>query len=234
MRVRAHPYHVLRINKMLSCAGADRKQNALKLSADELKIRKVDVVDIAEPKKKSKEYKCNEDATKFHSEKTGRGPLKLGWVETADEDGLPVTTAHKVAKMEFKVWGLQTVVENFGVNVCRGIFQNAILQQFCWIDEYFGMTLEDIRKYEFAEAEEAKKLIGEGSLPIDPNEDEQSPNTEAHPKAQQDKKQQNEKKIEVTQEIKTQANEELNEKANETKDEKKEEDEKKEHKEEKK
>ena len=24
MRIRAHPYHVLRINKMLSCAGADR------------------------------------------------------------------------------------------------------------------------------------------------------------------------------------------------------------------
>jgi hypothetical protein len=24
MRVRAHPFHVLRINKMLSCAGADR------------------------------------------------------------------------------------------------------------------------------------------------------------------------------------------------------------------
>jgi large subunit ribosomal protein L10e len=24
IRIRAHPYHVLRINKMLSCAGADR------------------------------------------------------------------------------------------------------------------------------------------------------------------------------------------------------------------
>ena len=24
MRVRVHPFHVLRINKMLSCAGADR------------------------------------------------------------------------------------------------------------------------------------------------------------------------------------------------------------------
>jgi large subunit ribosomal protein L10e len=24
IRVRAHPYHVIRINKMLSCAGADR------------------------------------------------------------------------------------------------------------------------------------------------------------------------------------------------------------------
>merc|ERR1712000_385927 len=27
MRIRVHPYHVLRINKMLSCAGADRLQN---------------------------------------------------------------------------------------------------------------------------------------------------------------------------------------------------------------
>jgi len=26
MRVRTHPWHVLRINKMLSCAGADRLQ----------------------------------------------------------------------------------------------------------------------------------------------------------------------------------------------------------------
>ncbi len=26
LRVRVHPYHVLRINKMLSCAGADRLQ----------------------------------------------------------------------------------------------------------------------------------------------------------------------------------------------------------------
>lgn len=26
MRIRAHPFHVLRINKMLSCAGADRLQ----------------------------------------------------------------------------------------------------------------------------------------------------------------------------------------------------------------
>jgi len=30
MRVRAHPYHVLRINKMLSCAGADRLQTGMR------------------------------------------------------------------------------------------------------------------------------------------------------------------------------------------------------------
>mmetsp|Transcript_923 Transcript_923/g.1730 ORF Transcript_923/g.1730 Transcript_923/m.1730 type:complete len:216 (-) Transcript_923:70-717(-) len=30
LRVRAHPYHVLRINKMLSCAGADRLQSGMR------------------------------------------------------------------------------------------------------------------------------------------------------------------------------------------------------------
>ena len=30
MRIRAHPYHVVRINKMLSCAGADRLQTGMR------------------------------------------------------------------------------------------------------------------------------------------------------------------------------------------------------------
>merc|ERR1712166_1460060 len=30
MRIRAHPWHVVRINKMLSCAGADRLQTGMR------------------------------------------------------------------------------------------------------------------------------------------------------------------------------------------------------------
>merc|ERR1712150_349232 len=30
LRVRAHPYHIVRINKMLSCAGADRLQTGMR------------------------------------------------------------------------------------------------------------------------------------------------------------------------------------------------------------
>jgi large subunit ribosomal protein L10e len=30
MRIRVHPYHVVRINKMLSCAGADRLQQGMR------------------------------------------------------------------------------------------------------------------------------------------------------------------------------------------------------------
>ncbi|KAA6355855.1 MAG: putative phosphatidylinositol transfer protein, partial [Streblomastix strix] len=91
--------------------GISKEDNPLKLTEAELKIRQIDIVDIAEPKKKSKTYNCNEDPTVFHSEKTNRGPLKLGWVQSAQSDNVPVTTAHKVAKMEFKVFGFQTVVE---------------------------------------------------------------------------------------------------------------------------
>jgi large subunit ribosomal protein L10e len=32
MRIRAHPFHVVRINKMLSCAGADRLQTGMRQS----------------------------------------------------------------------------------------------------------------------------------------------------------------------------------------------------------
>lgn len=32
MRIRTHPWHVLRINKMLSCAGADRLQTGMRHS----------------------------------------------------------------------------------------------------------------------------------------------------------------------------------------------------------
>lgn len=30
LRIRVHPFHVLRINKMLSCAGADRLQTGMR------------------------------------------------------------------------------------------------------------------------------------------------------------------------------------------------------------
>jgi large subunit ribosomal protein L10e len=30
MRIRVHPFHIVRINKMLSCAGADRLQQGMR------------------------------------------------------------------------------------------------------------------------------------------------------------------------------------------------------------
>ncbi|KAH0520654.1 60S ribosomal protein L10 [Microtus ochrogaster] len=36
IRVRLHPFHVIRINKMLSCAGADRLQTGWNVSTQEI------------------------------------------------------------------------------------------------------------------------------------------------------------------------------------------------------
>ena len=38
LRVRVHPFHVLRINKMLSCAGADRLQVRIDRAPDQSKL----------------------------------------------------------------------------------------------------------------------------------------------------------------------------------------------------
>lgn len=44
----------------------------------------------------------------------------------------------------------------------RNLFYTATRQLFCWIDEYFGMSMADIEEYEnatFAEATEQTKLV---------------------------------------------------------------------------
>jgi len=82
------------------------------LPEKELKKREVEIIDITSPVPE-KDYKEDEDPTKFHSEKTGRGPLEEGWIEKAD----PVMCAYKLVTVEFKWWGLQTRVENFMMSV---------------------------------------------------------------------------------------------------------------------
>lgn len=48
MRVRKHPYHVVRINKMLSCAGADRLQTGMRgaFGKPQGLVARVDIGDI--------------------------------------------------------------------------------------------------------------------------------------------------------------------------------------------
>ena len=121
-------------------------------------------------KQKSKEYKCNEDPTVYKSVKTGRGPLVPEWWKTAEQDGVPVMTAYKVVKTTFKWWGLQTMVEKYACGLCRDIFRNAHAQQFCWTDEYYGMTMEDVIKFEKEQNDLAIKGIAE--TPVAPVDEE--------------------------------------------------------------
>jgi hypothetical protein len=51
-------------------------------------------------------------------------------------------------RSEFDYWPLGGKVEEFMENYERGLFLNGNRQMFCWLDQWHGMTLSDIRVYE--------------------------------------------------------------------------------------
>lgn len=120
------------------------QDNAVNLPAEDLEKRKVDYINIAcEDQHVKMEPEC--DPTKFLSKKTGRGNLKVGFI--ADHD--PIMTCYKVVKLRFKIFGLQSKVEQWGHQYgIRNPFLLYHRKLFCWIDEYIGLSIDDIRAYE--------------------------------------------------------------------------------------
>lgn len=132
-------------------------ENAHGLTPEELAKREVVRIDISNDPVERKDYNPEEDPAKFRSTKTGRGPL-LGpnWKETSK----PVMCCYKLVTAEFKWWGLQGKVEKFIHKAERRIFTNFHRQVFCWTDQWYGMTMADIRAIEEKtklELDEARK-----------------------------------------------------------------------------
>ena len=132
------------------------------LKKEELEKRSIDNIDIADNSAvRSSDYKEHEDPTKFKSEKTGRGQLvKEEWMKTSD----PVMCCYKLYKVKFKWTLLQTAVESLIMKAVRRLLLNFHRQVFCWIDKWYGMTIEDIRELEAKTKEELDKQRQEGPL----------------------------------------------------------------------
>jgi len=132
--------------------GEEVKENVHNLSEQALKEAQVDIIDIVEDEVAPRYYKKEEDPKVFHSEKTGRGPLAKDWKKTQK----PIMTIHKLQTVEFRVWGVQTKVEQWlQKSMVRDVLTLGHKQAFCWIDDWYGLTMEDIRKIE----EETKVLL---------------------------------------------------------------------------
>ncbi|XP_050292819.1 phosphatidylinositol transfer protein alpha isoform isoform X2 [Anthonomus grandis grandis] len=131
------------------------RENVHELPADKLKMREVVQIDIANDPVSQADYKPDEDPAKFKSEKTGRGPL-VGpdWKEKVT----PVMTCYKLVTVEFKWFGLQTRVESFIQKCERRLFTNFHRQVFCWMDRWYGLTMDDIRRIEDKTKEELEAL----------------------------------------------------------------------------
>ncbi|KAF7238228.1 Cytoplasmic phosphatidylinositol transfer protein 1 [Varanus komodoensis] len=108
--------------------------------------------------------KQNKDPKYFKSEKTGRGLLKEGWRETQE----PIMCSYKLVSVKFEVWGLQTRVEQFVHKVVRDILLIGHRQAFAWVDEWYDMTMEDVREYEKSMHEKTNiKVCNQHSSPVD-------------------------------------------------------------------
>ncbi|XP_014674097.1 PREDICTED: cytoplasmic phosphatidylinositol transfer protein 1-like isoform X1 [Priapulus caudatus] len=134
-------------------------ENCLELSQEVLAEREVDHIDIALDPLPDHKYKESEDCTKFKSVKTNRGPLEDNWRETSN----PIMCSYKAVEVKFEVWGLQTRVEGFVHRAVRDVLLLGHKQAFTWIDEWYGMTIDDIRQYEKdIQAQTNKKVLCPG------------------------------------------------------------------------
>lgn len=125
------------------------------LPPDKLKIRDIVHIDISNDPVASADYKEDEDPSKFKSQKTGRGPLVgKDWKHNVQ----PVMTCYKLVTCEFKWFGLQTRLEGFIQKAERRLFTNFHRQVFCWIDRWYGLTMEDIRALEDNTKEELDRV----------------------------------------------------------------------------
>lgn len=93
--------------------------------------------------------------TYFFNSLLDRGPLLEGWRQT----DTPIMCSYKVVHASFEVWGLQTKVEEFIQRSIRDILLLGHRQAFAWIDEWHGMTMEDVRTYERQKQEETNEKL---------------------------------------------------------------------------
>ena len=128
-------------------------ENVHDLSPEQLEDRVLVPIDIVNDQIDQRDYSEEVDPKLFHSEKTGRGPYKKDWKETTD----PIMCAYKLVTCQFKWWGLQGRVEKMIMNAEKRVFTKFHREVCCWIDQWYGLTLEDIRKIE----EETKQILVE-------------------------------------------------------------------------
>ncbi|KAK8641291.1 hypothetical protein V6N13_010706 [Hibiscus sabdariffa] len=124
-----------------------KSENVHGLNKEQLKARQVEFIDITLPTTDCWSYAVGSrdfDFTKFKSEKTGRGPLLEGWQDKCD----PVMTAYKLVTINAPYWGFGCKLEQALLAGERALFVESHRNCFAWIDEWFGMTMEQLSELE--------------------------------------------------------------------------------------
>lgn len=120
-------------------------ENALELTPEQLLAREVIEIDIVNDPIPRSDYKELEDPAIFKSVKTGRGPYKgIDWKKNVK----PLMTCYKVVHIDFQWFGLQSKIEPYVQKSERRLFTTFHRQLFCWIDRWYDLSLDEVRRYE--------------------------------------------------------------------------------------
>ncbi len=163
-------------------ADCGETENTFNLTKSELACRIVDYIDIVNDPVNPHEYKPEEDPSLFRPvHNTGRGPLTPNWIASLKAKARQASTrvdymcCYKLCRIECAFWGCQSRVEK---SIADSVLRNMLLmthrQAWAWQDEYFNLTIDDVRKLE---AETQRYLLmkmkeGDHGLQLDELEDE--------------------------------------------------------------
>lgn len=149
-----------------ACPTGEPEFNVHSLSAEQLKEREIVNIDIGEALADAYDYKSEEDPALFRSVKTGRGPLNTkDWPKKMlATKTTPMICCYKLVFLEFKMFGLQTKCESYLKNMYRKLFTIFHRQVFCWIDKWYGLSMEDVRCIEQELAKNLARQRNEGEI----------------------------------------------------------------------
>ncbi|XP_017344550.1 membrane-associated phosphatidylinositol transfer protein 2 isoform X6 [Ictalurus punctatus] len=154
------------------------QNNVFNLSSAEKRQRDIDPIDIVKDVIAPHEYLAEEDPKLYKSVKTQRGPLSDNWIQEIGHNPgkIPIMCAYKLCKVEFRYWGMQSKIERFIHDVgLRKVMVRAHRQAWCWQDEWYGLTMEDIRQLELETQLALAKKMAQFSCSEDGDEDNASP-----------------------------------------------------------
>ncbi|XP_018026574.1 protein retinal degeneration B [Hyalella azteca] len=156
------------------------QDNVFNLTPAERKLCECDLIDVVRDQTHGADYNEAEDPTLYRSSKTGRGPLQEDWIQTywaacqgratPLEDGRAIMCAYKLCKVEFRYWGMQSKIEKFIHDVAlRKTMLKAHQQAWAWQDEWWGLTIADVRAIE----EETMALLQQKYASSEHDDDEE-------------------------------------------------------------
>jgi len=106
--------------------------------------RTIEKIDFVTDQVDTRDYTDIADPAKFVSAKTGRGPLSAGW----DKHQQHLLCENTLVSLKFKWFGLQTKVEKIILSSLRRFFLRFDREAWSSIDEWYGLSLGDIRALE--------------------------------------------------------------------------------------